>query len=95
LAEHGVEPDALADPAPRRDAWAWPFYLGSALASRGQPLVAERLLPLLESGLVARCTQTDLEAGFSSTSPASHRAMRQQRSASARDVSRIQTCASS
>ena len=60
-----------------------PFYLGdtSALARRGQALVAERLVPLLEGGLVARCTPTDLEAGFSSTSPASHRAMREERSA--------------
>jgi predicted nucleic acid-binding protein len=58
-----------------------PYYLGdtSALARLGQTLVADRLVPLLESGLVARCTPTDLEAGFSSTSPASHRAMRQQR----------------
>ena len=60
-----------------------PFYLGdtSALARLGQSLVADRLVPLLESGLVARCTPTDLEAGFSSTSPASHRAMREERSA--------------
>ena len=60
-----------------------PFYLGdtSALARRGQSLVANRLVPLLESGLVARCTPTDLEAGFCSASPASHRAMRKERSA--------------
>ena len=60
-----------------------PFYLGdtSALARLGQRSVADRLVPLLESGLVARCTPTDLEAGFSSTSPASHRAMRDDRSA--------------
>lgn len=60
-----------------------PFYLGdtSALARIGQSLVADRLVPLLESGLIARCTPTDLEAGFSSTSPASHRAMREERSA--------------
>lgn len=51
------------------------------MARRGQSLVADRLLPLLESGLVARCTPTDLEAGFSSTSPESHRAMREARSA--------------
>jgi predicted nucleic acid-binding protein len=58
-----------------------PYYLGdtSALARLGQTLVADRLVPLLESGRVARCTPTDLEAGFSSTRPASHRAMRQQR----------------
>lgn len=60
-----------------------PFYLGdtSALGRRGQSLVADRLMPLLESGLVARCTPTDLEAGFSSTSPGRHRAMREERSA--------------
>ncbi len=59
------------------------YYLGdtSALARITQPEVAPRLVPLLESGLVARCTPTDLEAGFSSTSPASHRAMRQFRAA--------------
>ena len=60
-----------------------PYYLGdtSALARAGQPEIAIRLLPLLESGLVARCTPTDLEAGFSSLSPAAHRAMREQRGA--------------
>lgn len=60
-----------------------PFYLGdtSALARRSQSLVADRLVPLLESGLVAHCTPTDLEAGLSSTSRESHRAMREERSA--------------
>ncbi|MDP8991542.1 MAG: PIN domain-containing protein [Actinomycetota bacterium] len=60
-----------------------PYYLGdtSALARLGQPEIASRLAPLIESGLVARCTPTDLEAGFSSISPASHAAMRQQRAA--------------
>ncbi|HXH57237.1 PIN domain-containing protein [Iamia sp.] len=60
-----------------------PYYLGdtSALARIGQPVIAERLGPLLEGGLVARCTPTDLEAGFSSTGPASHVTMRRQRSA--------------
>jgi predicted nucleic acid-binding protein len=60
-----------------------PYYLGdtSALARLSKPEVADRLGPLLESGLVARCTPTDLEAGFSSTSPASHRSMRELRSA--------------
>lgn len=59
-----------------------PFYLGdtSALARFGHPDVAARLGPVLESGLVARCTPTDLDAGFSSSSPAAHRAMRQARS---------------
>jgi predicted nucleic acid-binding protein len=60
-----------------------PFYLGdtSALARSTRPEVAARLDPLLESGLVARCTPTDLEAGFSSRNPASHRAIREARSA--------------
>ncbi|MEA3020419.1 MAG: hypothetical protein QOI47_1943 [Actinomycetota bacterium] len=59
------------------------YYLGdtSALARSSHPAVAERLLPLLEAGLVARCSVTDLEAGFSSTSPASHEALRQIRAA--------------
>jgi predicted nucleic acid-binding protein len=60
-----------------------PYYLGdtSALARLGVPEVAERLVPLLDSGLVARCTPTDLEAGFSSSSPAAHRSMRLERAA--------------
>ncbi|MHB1785004.1 MAG: PIN domain-containing protein [Acidimicrobiales bacterium] len=60
-----------------------PYYLGdtSALARSARPEVAAKLSPLLESGLVARCTPTDLEAGFSSRSPASHRSMREARSA--------------
>jgi len=60
-----------------------PYYLGdtSALARRSQPEVAARLDPLLESGLIARCTPTDLEAGYSSVGPESHRAMRQARTA--------------
>jgi predicted nucleic acid-binding protein len=60
-----------------------PYYLGdtSALTRIAQPEIAVRLVPLLESGLVARCTPTDLEAGFSSLSPAAHRAIREQRRA--------------
>jgi predicted nucleic acid-binding protein len=60
-----------------------PCYLGdtSALARLTHPAVAPRLAPLLESGLVARCTPTDLEAGYASPSPAALRAMRQFRSA--------------
>ena len=60
-----------------------PYYLGdtSALARRLRPEVGVRLTPLIEAGLVARCTPTDLEAGFSSTSPGSHRAMRRDRAA--------------
>ena len=60
-----------------------PYYLGdtSALARRGSPEVAQRLDPLLEAGLIARCTPTDLEAGLSSTSPSAHIRMREERSA--------------
>lgn len=59
------------------------YYLGdtSALARRGNPAIAERLDPLLEAGLIARCTPTDLEAGFSSSSPADHGRLREERSA--------------
>lgn len=59
------------------------YYLGdtSALARIGQAEIASRLVPLLEAGLVARCTPTDLEAGFSSASPTGHLAMRRQRAA--------------
>jgi predicted nucleic acid-binding protein len=58
-----------------------PYYLGdtSALARAARPEIASRLGPLLEAGLVARCTPTDLEAGFSSPGPAAHRAMRKTR----------------
>lgn len=60
-----------------------PYYLGdtSAVARLVRPQVASKLGPLLESGLVARCTPTDLEAAFSAVSPASHKAMRALRSA--------------
>jgi predicted nucleic acid-binding protein len=58
-----------------------PYYLGdtSAVARLGRPAVDARLAPLVEAGLVARCTPTDLEAGFSSPSPARHRVLRRQR----------------
>jgi len=58
-----------------------PYYLAdtSAVARLGRPAVAARLAPLVEAGLVARCTPTDLEAGFSSTSPSRHRALRRER----------------
>ena len=60
-----------------------PYYLGdtSALARRGQPAVACRLDPLLEAGLVARCTPTDLEAGYSAPSGADFRRRRAERAA--------------
>ena len=51
------------------------------MTRRSVPEVAKRLEPLLEAGLVARCTVTDLEAGFSSTSPRRHVAMREARRA--------------
>ncbi|TVS88350.1 PIN domain nuclease [Mycobacterium helveticum] len=42
-------------------------FLGdtSAVARVTKPAVAQRLIPLIEAGLVARCTITDLEAGIS------------------------------
>ncbi len=43
--------------------------------------MAERLVPLIEAGLVARCTPTDLQAGYSSTGPKDHARMRAARSA--------------
>ena len=60
-----------------------PYYLGdtSALARSTTPAVAERLVPLFEAGLVARCSISDLEAGFSSPSPRAHRVMRRTRAA--------------
>lgn len=60
-----------------------PYYLGdtSALTRRPRAAVATLLDPLLEAGLVARCSITDLEAGYSSTSPSDNRATRQRRSA--------------
>ena len=66
-----------------RQRGAGPYFLGdtSALTRRSVPEVAKRLDPLLETGLIARCTVTDLEAGFSSTSPRGHVAMREARGA--------------
>lgn len=60
-----------------------PYYLGdtSALARRGKPGVARRLDPLLEAGLVARCTPTDLEAGYSARSAEDFRRSREERAA--------------
>lgn len=42
----------------------------SAVARIGQPTIRARLHPLMEAGLVARCTITDLEAGVSARSEA-------------------------
>lgn len=60
-----------------------PYFLAdtSALARRSVPQVANRLDPLLEAGLVARCTITDLEAGYSSRSPRDHLGVRETRRA--------------
>ncbi len=60
-----------------------PYFLGdtSALALRSTAAVADRLDPLLEAGLVARCAITDLEAGYSSTSPREQVAIREPRQA--------------
>lgn len=60
-----------------------PHYLGdtSALARRDVAAVGARLDLLLEAGLVARCTPTDLEAGYSSRDAGSHQGMRRQRAA--------------
>lgn len=57
------------------------FYLvdTSALARLDKPEVAQRLRPLIENGLVARCTPTDLEAGYSSRDAADHLAIRASR----------------
>lgn len=55
------------------------YFLGdtSALARRSVKTVADRLDPLIEAGLVARCTITDLEAGYSSKSPRDHLVLRE------------------
>ena len=59
------------------------YYLAdtSAVALLSKPAVGERLVPLIEAGLVARCTPTDLEAGFGARSRADHRRLRQARAA--------------
>ncbi|MGH3445982.1 MAG: PIN domain nuclease [Nocardioidaceae bacterium] len=46
------------------------YYLAdnSAVARIAQPRIGARLRPLMEAGLVARCTITDLEAGVSASS---------------------------
>lgn len=64
------------------------YYLGdtSALARLSRAEVGERLVPLIEAGLVARCTPTDLEAGYSSTGPQDHARMRAARAAWPRAV---------
>lgn len=60
-----------------------PYFLAdtSASARRSVPQVATRLDPLLEAGLVARCTITDLEAGYSSRGPRDHLGVRETRRA--------------
>ena len=60
-----------------------PYYLAhtSALARLSKPAVGERLVPLIEAGLVARCTPTDLEAGFGARSRTGYRRLREARAA--------------
>ncbi|MEB3049225.1 PIN domain nuclease [Mycolicibacter sp. MYC123] len=57
-------------------------FLGdtSAVARVTKPTVAQRLLPLMEAGLVARCTVTDLEAGVSARNGLDWKRTRQARS---------------
>lgn len=52
----------------------------SAVSRITQPAVGARLRPLLEAGLVARCTPTDLEAGVSARSGADWQRTRRARS---------------
>lgn len=59
------------------------YYLAdtSAVARLSKPAVSKRLVPLIEAGLVARCTPTDLEAGFGARSRAECRRHREARAA--------------
>ncbi len=52
----------------------------SAIARIGQPTVRDRLVPLLEAGLVGHCTVTDLEAGVSARSGSDWKRTRRARS---------------
>jgi predicted nucleic acid-binding protein len=52
----------------------------SAVARIAQPPIGARLRPLMEAGLVARCTITDLEAGVSARSGPDWRRTRSARS---------------
>lgn len=58
------------------------YYLGdtSAIARFSKPTVTPRLAPLIEAGLVARCTPTDLEAGYSAATTDDYRRIRSARS---------------
>ncbi|HEV7762094.1 MAG TPA: PIN domain-containing protein [Acidimicrobiales bacterium] len=47
----------------------------SAAARRNKPSVEPMLTPLIEEGLVARCTFTDLEAGLLGRNTAHHRTL--------------------
>ncbi len=51
----------------------------SAIARLRQPLVRDRLAPLLEAGLVATCPIIDLEVLYSARSPADYEAIRAER----------------
>lgn len=58
-----------------------PQYLAdtSALARFNKPPVAQRLTPLMESGLIARCSVVDLEMLYTARSSADYDSMRQSR----------------
>jgi predicted nucleic acid-binding protein len=45
----------------------------SAMARRNKPSVEPTLTPLIEEGLIARCTFTDIEAGLLGRNTAHHR----------------------
>lgn len=51
----------------------------SAIARLRQPLVLDRLTPLIEAGLVATCPIVDLEVLYSARSPADYEAIRAER----------------
>ena len=53
----------------------------SALARANEPAVGNRLLPLLQEGLVATCAVVDLEVLYSARSPADYKAVREERRA--------------
>jgi predicted nucleic acid-binding protein len=53
----------------------------SAAARMGQPVVAERLGPLIEAGLVATCAVLDAEAFYSARTPAEFETLRRDRRA--------------
>jgi predicted nucleic acid-binding protein len=56
------------------------FLIDTSAAARMQsPLVAERLVPLIQGGLVATCATLDAEALFSARTPAEYEQVRDDR----------------